>query len=52
VSVEAFTACVVGLRDHARATGLDVSVVDMVDISPRQIDAAWSYVSSLPRVEV
>lgn len=50
VSAEAFSACVVGLRDHARATGLDVSVVDLVDISPTQIDAAWSYVSSLPRV--
>jgi glycerol-1-phosphate dehydrogenase [NAD(P)+] len=52
VSREAFIACVSGLRDHARLTGLDISVVDLVDVSNGQIDAAWQFVTSLPRVAV
>jgi glycerol-1-phosphate dehydrogenase [NAD(P)+] len=50
VSEAAFRASLSGLRDHSRATGLDVSVVDLVDVTPRQIDAAWAAVCSLPRV--
>jgi len=44
-----FRSCLLGLRDFARSTDLDVSVVDLVDVTPAQVDGAWTFVSTLPR---
>ena len=49
VSESSFRSCLSGLREYSRATGLDPSVVDMVDVTPAQIDAAWAFVNTLPR---
>ncbi len=48
VTESSFHSCLLGLRDYGRANGLDASVVDLVDMSPRQVDAAWKFVTSLP----
>ncbi len=49
VTEDDFRSCLLGLRDFARSTDLDVSVVDLIDVTPAQVDAAWTFVSTLPR---
>jgi glycerol dehydrogenase-like iron-containing ADH family enzyme len=49
VTEASFRGCLLGLRDYARTADLDQSVVDLVDISVSDADAAWDFVSSLPR---
>jgi hypothetical protein len=49
VTESAFSKCLVGLRDFARTTDLDISVVDLIDIGPTHVEAAWNFVTSLPR---
>lgn len=44
-----FRASLAGLAAHARAEGLDVSVVDLRPVTDAQITAAWQFVNSLPR---
>lgn len=51
VSESAFRSCLTGLRDYARAAGLDTSVVDLIDVTASQIDAAWAFVDALPRTD-
>ncbi len=50
VSFVSFRDGVLGLRDYARANDLDASVVDLVDLSASDVDRAWQFVMSLPRV--
>jgi glycerol-1-phosphate dehydrogenase [NAD(P)+] len=49
VTEPAFRSCLLGLRDYARSTALDASVVDLVDVLPSDVDAAWAFVTALPR---
>lgn len=49
VSETVFRSCLLGLREHARREELDVSVVDLVDVTDADADAAWAFVSSLAR---
>lgn len=44
-----FRACLAGLAAFARGAGLDVSVVDLRPVTAAQVDAAWSFVTALPR---
>jgi hypothetical protein len=48
VTESSFRSCLLGLREYARSTGLDASIVDVVDVSPRDVDAAWAFVNGLP----
>jgi glycerol dehydrogenase-like iron-containing ADH family enzyme len=48
VTESTFRQCVLGLRDYARSTDLDMSVVDLVDVTEVQVEAAWDFVMSLP----
>lgn len=45
----AFTAALLGLADYARANDLDVGVADLRPIGSDVAEAAWEFVSSLPR---
>jgi glycerol dehydrogenase-like iron-containing ADH family enzyme len=49
VTESQFRECLLGLRDYARSTDLDQSVVDFVDVSSSDVEAAWRFVTSLPR---
>jgi glycerol dehydrogenase-like iron-containing ADH family enzyme len=49
VAREDFVAALVGLRDYARAEGLDHGIADVVDITASVADRAWSFVTDLPR---
>jgi glycerol dehydrogenase-like iron-containing ADH family enzyme len=44
-----FRGCLLALREFARSTDLDQSVVDFVDVSSSDVEAAWRFVTSLPR---
>lgn len=44
-----FQRCLRDLAAYARAEDLDVSVADLRPITESQIDAAWAFVSTLPR---
>ncbi len=44
-----FVACLLGLRDYARAEGLDVGVADLTEITPSAAEGAWQHVCRLPR---
>jgi len=48
VTESTFRECVLGLRDYSRNTELDVSVVDLVDVTEAEVEAAWDFVMSLP----
>ncbi|MCB0999505.1 MAG: iron-containing alcohol dehydrogenase [Acidimicrobiales bacterium] len=50
ISHDDFAATVRALAAYARAEALDVSFVDDRAISDEQIEAAWSFVSDLPRM--
>lgn len=50
ISHDDFADTVASLAAYARAEELDVSFVDDRPISREQIDAAWSFVSHLPRM--
>jgi glycerol-1-phosphate dehydrogenase [NAD(P)+] len=50
VARDVFERCLLGLRDYARAEDLDVSVVDLVDVTRADVAAAWAFVDQLPRV--
>jgi glycerol dehydrogenase-like iron-containing ADH family enzyme len=49
VEESSFRSCLLGLRDYARNAGLDTTIVDLVDVSPNDVDAAWAFVDALPR---
>jgi glycerol-1-phosphate dehydrogenase [NAD(P)+] len=49
VTESSFRGCLSTLRDYARNAHLDASVVDLVDVTPSAVDAAWEFVTSLPR---
>ena len=49
VSRADFDASLIGLRDYARAEGLDIGVADLSDIDAATADAAWAFVQRLPR---
>ncbi len=42
-------ACLQGLAAFGRSLALDLSIVDLRPVTDAQVDAAWSFVSSLPR---
>lgn len=44
-----FRRCLLGLRDFARQSELDVSVVDLVELTVADVDDAWRFVTSLTR---
>ena len=46
-----FVRALEGLAAYARAEQLDMSVVDLRPIDRAAVDAAWTFVQSLPRVE-
>jgi glycerol dehydrogenase-like iron-containing ADH family enzyme len=48
VTQSTFRQCLLGLRDYARSTDLDMSVVDLVDVTEVHVEAAWDFVMSLP----
>lgn len=48
VAESSFRSCLLGLRDYARTSGLDASIVDLIDISPSDVDAAWAFAKALP----
>lgn len=45
-----FEAVLSELAEYARAEDLDVGVVDLRPVTAGQVDAAWNFVSTLPRV--
>jgi glycerol-1-phosphate dehydrogenase [NAD(P)+] len=49
VAESSFRRCLLGLRDYARTRELDASIVDLVEISPGDVDAAWAFANALPR---
>jgi glycerol-1-phosphate dehydrogenase [NAD(P)+] len=49
VTESSFRSCLLGLHEYARRAGLDVSVADLIDVSAADVDAAWRFVSALPR---
>lgn len=49
VTEAAFRSALLGLRVYAGDNDLDVSIVDLVDVTPGQVEDAWSFVTSLPR---
>ena len=44
-----FARCLLGLADYARSEHLDVTIADLRGISAADADAAWAFVSELPR---
>jgi len=44
-----FTEVLLGLRQYARAEGLDVGIADLRELTVDDADAAWDLVSKLPR---
>lgn len=45
---EDFSRCLLGLAAYARAEDLDIGVADLRQITPADVEAAWTFVSDLP----
>ena len=50
ISRRQFSDALTGLAHYARAEALDISVVDLHPVSADDVEAAWAFTRSLPRV--
>jgi hypothetical protein len=51
ITHDGFVRTLEGLAAYARAEQLDMSVVDLRPIDRTAVEAAWSFVQTLPRVD-
>jgi glycerol dehydrogenase-like iron-containing ADH family enzyme len=50
ITRDQFAESLIGLREYARAEGLDISIADLRDLSAADVAAGWDAANALPRV--